>query len=54
MVNHYAKSSTITREARSFLIIIIIVMRFLNEPPAEIVINLTNIKTLIKGLMLPN
>ena len=48
MVNHYAKSRMITHEARSFLIIIIIVMRFLNEPPAEIRVNLSNIKTLIK------
>ena len=36
---------------RSFLIIIIIVMRFLKEPPAEIVVNLSNIKTLIKWLI---
>ena len=26
-------------------------MRFLNEPPAEIVVNLSNIKTLIKWLI---
>ena len=48
MVNHYAKSSMITREPRSFLIIIIIVMRCLNEPPAEIVVNLSNIKNVNK------